>query len=127
MRFPHLRLSLLTIIPAAFLLCLTACHDDDDDNLRDHQPPAGQGSIIIDNNTFNDIHVFFNGVAQAQAPDRKARAYDLDPGVYRVVLDEERGSRSFRGDVDVLENRRTIIDVGSSGSFTRYDVFIFFD
>lgn len=64
------------------LLCAGGCHEDDD---HDHDPPPGQGSMIIENNTFNDISVFVNGAEQNETPEDRTRAYDLNPGVYRVV------------------------------------------
>ena len=105
----------------------TGCSDWWDDDDHDHDPPAGQGAIIVDNHTFNDIRVYFNGAQQEKTSDGKSKAYNLDPGVYRVVLDERNGSRNFRGDVDVLENKVTVIDVASGGSATRFDIAIFFD
>lgn len=103
------------------------CHDWWEDDDHDHDPPAGQGAIIIDNHTFNDVRVFFNGIRQENTRDGKSKAYNLDPGVYRVVLDEIDGDRNFREDIDVLENKVTVIDLANSGSGTRFDVVVFFD
>ena len=106
------------------LVALTGCHDD----TPSHKPPEGQGAIYIYNNTASDINVFINGERQ---PDRvkayKKRAFDRDPGVYRLILDQHSGDRTFRDDVDVLEGRLTIVDVFSD-SFdpTAYDVVVFF-
>ena len=105
-------------------LFLTGCNDDD----IDHHPPAGMGCIIVRNYTFSDINVFINGAQTNEADADDDSAYDLRPGVYRVVLDQEDGDRNFRGDIDVLQNRRTIIDVNTDALwFDRYDVFIYFD
>jgi len=122
------RRAFLPIVLAA-LVCtpfLSACDDDDDD--FDHPPPPGQGSMIIDNHTDDDISVFINGLEVEETKDDKWRAYDLEPGVYRVVLEQQGGDHSFRGDIDILEGRQTILEVRFGGpEFTRYDVFVRFD
>ena len=114
----------------AFLLALTlgfavGCEDDHDDH--DHNPPAGKGAMIVDNNTLNDISVFVDGGRQQEVKDGNKRIYNLDPGVYRVVLEEQGGRRSFRDDIDILDGRNSVLDVHSGGSSTRYDVLVFFD
>jgi hypothetical protein len=101
------------------------CEDEHDD--YDHKPPAGKGAMIVDNDTFNDISVFVDGRRLEEVRDDKKRIYDLDPGVYRVVLEEQGGRRSFRDDIDILDGRNTVLDVHSSGSSSRYDVLVFFD
>ena len=58
---------------------------------------------------------------------REDEAYDLDPGVHRVVLDEQSGDRAYSTDVDILENRRTVMDVTVSGFDGDYDVAVFYD
>ena len=83
--------------------------------------------MIVDNDTFNDISVFVDGRRLEEVRDDKKRIYDLDPGVYRVVLEEQGGRRSFRDDIDILDGRNTVLDVHSSGSSSRYDVLVFFD
>ena len=113
----------------AFLLALalglvTGCEDDDD---FDHHPPAGQGAMIVNNDTFHDVSVFIDSRRVEEVRDDRKRAYNLDPGVYRVVLEEQGGGRSFRGDIDILEGRNTVLDVLPGGSSTRYAVEVFFD
>lgn len=112
---------------AAFLaLFPLGCEYDDDD--FDHDPPAGLGTLYVDNNTGDDLDVFVDGAEMQGVGDYDERFYDLAPGVRRVVLDEDDGDRSFADDVDVLEGRRTIIDVSrDSDDFDRYDVVIYFD
>jgi hypothetical protein len=115
---------------AALLMILVVgsasdCFDDDDEDLFDRRPPAGQGSMIIDNNTTSDIHVFINGESLPDTRDGKARAYDLNPGVYRVVLDQQGGDQTYRDDIDIIEGRNTILDV-AFGPGSEYDVIIFF-
>lgn len=107
-------------------LLATGC-DWEDDDYTDHEPPAGKGSIVVDNNTADDIKVYIEGVRVADVNDFDDRAYDLNPGVYRVVLDQDGGDRTFRDDVDVIEGRLTILDV-SIDLFDPddYDVEVFF-
>ncbi len=51
-----------------------------------------------------------------------------EPGVRRVILDQRGGDRTFADDVDILADRRTIMDVDSDSLDTLdYDVVIFFD
>ncbi|HMP90322.1 MAG TPA: hypothetical protein PJ991_08965 [Kiritimatiellia bacterium] len=102
---------------------LTGCHKDS----YSHKPPAGQGAIYVVNNTGSDINVFINGERQDRVGARKKKAYDRPPGIYRIVLDQRNGDRTFRDDVDVLEGRLTIVDVAvDPTNFTDYDVAIFF-
>ena len=118
----HARLIAATMLALVAGLS-TGCDDDD----PDHRPPAGQGTIYIDNNSSDTLRVFFDGEAQQDVRGWKERAYDLNPGVYRVVLIEKSdGDRSFRADIDVLEGRLTILDV-SLGTPSRYQVFLQFD
>lgn len=100
----------------------------DDYSPSDHEPPEGMGAIIVNNHTYSDINVYIDGVEQRDVGGGQDRAYDRSNGVYRVVLTEEDGIRSFSGDVDVLQDQNTILDVtNDSGNAARYDVFIYFD
>jgi hypothetical protein len=54
-------------------------------------------------------------------------AFDLAPGIHRVVLDESHGSRNWRGDVDVLEGKLTVLEVNTGFDSSDYDVRIYFD
>jgi len=102
------------------------CEDGDD---YDHTPPSGQGSLVIENLTSDDIDLFIDGAYHSEVGDGHHRTVDLDPGLYRVVLNEDGdGVRNFRGDVDILSGRLTILDVafGSAGS-SEYDVRTRFD
>lgn len=96
------------IIISVLLLAIIGCESDDD---YDHRPPGGQGSLIIDNNTYDDIYVFIDGHEVLRTPYRSERAYDLQPGLHRVVLDQRGGDRYYADDVDILEGRVTIWDV----------------
>lgn len=113
----------------ALALPLGAGCDWDDDDEEDFEPPAGQGALRVDNNTGDDIRIYVNGEQLGTVGDYSDRAFPLDPGVYRVVLDQKNGDRDFRDEVDLIENRRTVLDV----SYDRdpfdddYDVEVFFD
>lgn len=103
---------------------LTGCEDDHHHHYR---PPPGYGTMLIDNDTDNDISVFIDGLFMERvARDEKVTPYDLGPGWYRVVLEERGGYRYFRGEIDILPGRNTVIYVG--GYYTDvYYVDIFFD
>jgi len=118
------RLLITLFCSTSFLV--TGC-DWEDDQVSDHKPPDGQGSIVVDNNTAEDIKVYIDGTRQSDTRDFDDRAYDLDPGLYRVVLDEDDGDRTYRDDIDVIEGRLTILDV-SADPFDNddYDVEVFF-
>ncbi|MBN2561690.1 MAG: hypothetical protein JXQ75_12250 [Phycisphaerae bacterium] len=119
-----LSLALAAMIAAA---TFTGC-EDDDDSYYDHDPPDGQGTLMVVNNTRDHISVFINGAAQERTSERSWRPYDLDPGVYRVVLEQQGGERNFSDDVDILENRLTILDVDiDPDDLYRYDVLLRYD
>ncbi len=104
---------------------ISGCLSDD---RFDHKTPSGQGSILVDNRSSRELDVFINGVQMDRVRARRWRAYDVDPGVHRVVLDERRGDRNFRGDVDVLARRLTVMDVTTDPNrFDRFSVLIYFD
>lgn len=109
---------------AAGLACLflsTGCEMDDDE--FDHDPPLGQGSLIIDNFTYTDIELFVDGRLQGKIQDDDDKAFDFQPGAYRVVLNDEDGDRSWADDVDVLEGKLTVLTVRIDTAFSDdYDV-----
>jgi hypothetical protein len=110
----------------ALALAATSCDDGDD---YDHRVPPGLGTLLIDNETYDDISVFLDGYFQERvAREDRVTPYDLEPGIYRVVLEQRGGRNSFRGDIDVLSGRRTIIEV-FPGDYNedRYYVSVFFD
>lgn len=116
------------VLLAASLAWVTGCNLDKD-NDRDHEPPAGQGALLVDNNSGDDIKVYVDGELLGTVGDYSDRAFDMAPGSYRVVLDEDHGSRDYRDDVDILENRLTVLDVQVNfDDFSAdYDVEVFFD
>ena len=116
----------LALAAALTLAILAGCEDDD--TYYDYDPPAGQGSLLVVNNTRDDISVYVNGGAVEETAERSWHPYDLDPGVYRVVLEQQGGDRNFSDDVDILENRLTILDVDiDTDDGTRYDVLLRYD
>lgn len=93
---------------AGALVLAAGCDDED---FRDHTPPAGQGSLIVVNNTGDDIDVFLDGVQVMDVDDFDDSTLDTTPGLRRLVLDEDDGSRSESEDIDILEGRLTIVHV----------------
>jgi hypothetical protein len=106
------------------LFLVTGCDDDE----FDRNPPAGQGSLVVDNRTSDRIDVYIDGARMANVRSGKHRYYDLDPGTYRVVLNDDDARRSYADDVDILIDRLTVMDVTLSVTdFRRFDVFIYFE
>lgn len=103
--------------------------DYDNDNDDDYDPPAGQGALLVDNNTSDEIRVYVDGEQRGRVDDYSDRPFDLEPGVHRVVLDQVNGDRNFRDDIDIIEGRLTVLDVQTDFDFgdDDYDVEIFFD
>jgi hypothetical protein len=111
----RIRLALAAGLLAA---ALAGCESKD----YSHRPPDGLGSILLDNRTPNDINVYIDGVAQARLGDYDERAYDVEPGLHRLVLDQVRGTRYAAWDVDVVAGRLTVIIVRiSNADWRRYD------
>jgi hypothetical protein len=111
----------VSLLAGLALLLGSGCETDDED--YDHDPPLGQGSIIIENFTSTDIEFFVGGRFVGEVDDDDDRAFDFRPGVYRVVLNDDDGDRSWAADVDVLEGRLTILTVRIDvSSFNGYDV-----
>lgn len=102
----------------------TGCEDFDP---TDHKPPEGQGAMIVNNHLPHDIVVYVDGEQQRDANDNDDQAYDLAPGVHRVVLDERNGNGTFRDDIDIIAGRNTVLDVTYDPfDGSRLDVSIFF-
>lgn len=117
-----LRLLLTCLCSGLTLLLATGC----DDNDPDHQPAPGKGALFINNTTASDIQVFVNGERFETVQDFDDRAYDLPPGLYRVVLDEQGGDRTYRDDIDIFEGRLTVLDVAIEPFDDDFDVAVFF-
>jgi hypothetical protein len=100
--------------------------DLDSDNDRDHVPPDGFGALLVDNNTSRDLRVYVDGDERGQVGDYSDRPFDLEPGVYRIVLDQRDSDASWRDEVDIIEGRLTVLDVADDFG-DELDVRVFFD
>jgi hypothetical protein len=120
------RTFLLIALAASLSLTLPGCDYSDDE--FDHDPPAGKGTLYVVNRTPNDCNVFIDGTERNGVDADDKEWYDLDPDVRRVVVDQDRSYRVFRGDVDVLEGQRTILELSvDPNDLNRFDAFIYFD
>ena len=109
---------------AVLALWMAGCEDD----RFDHDPPAGQGAVIVDNYTGDKVRVYIDGEERESLKAGKHRAYDLEPGICRVVLDGDEAWRSWTGDVDVLDGRLTVLEVTTAAwAPGSYDVRVYFD
>jgi hypothetical protein len=122
---PRVLGSLHILLLSAGIL-MSGCDADEEDDY-DYVPPAGQGAMIVDNNTDNDIEVFVDGQSRGKVGDDSDRPFDVSPGVHRVVLDEKGGDRVYRDDIDILNGRLTVLDVDSDFDYVEYDVLVYFD
>jgi hypothetical protein len=117
------------LLPIAIGWLATGC-DDDDHELGDYTPPAGKGTLTVDNQTVTDIEVYVDGIPLPRVNDGKFRRYDLEPGTHRLVLaDDEDEIRSHAMDLDILQGRQTILDVTTDSDLLRrrFDVQAFID
>ena len=116
---------LLTALAASLSLTLLGCDSGKD---FDHDPPAGKGTLYVVNYTPNDCNVFIDGTEKRGVDADDNEWYDLDPNTRRVVVDQDNTYRVFRGDVDILEGKRTILELSSDAvDLNRFDAFIYFD
>lgn len=106
------------------VLSLQGCDDGD---RFDHTPPAGQGSLVVDNTTADGLNVYQNGYKIYSVSAYDHELVDTNPGVYRVVIDERNGYHSFRGDIDIVEGQLTVIEVLREYSSDLYEVNVYFD
>jgi hypothetical protein len=107
---------------AAGIVLLAGCEDGD----FKHDPPPGWGSIIVDNRSWDVVHVYVDGIYANDVGDRDYEAYDNLPGVCRVVLDQKGGIRSYSHDVDVIEGKLTVLEVNIDELDWEYDVRIYY-
>lgn len=109
------------------LICVCAflsvgCEKD----YRDHEPPEGMGSLVVDNRTSRRIDIFIQGYKTNSVSSFSYRTMDMNPGEYRVVLDERNGEKYYKNDVDVLEDRLTIMEVFDGTSTYTFNVRVSF-
>ena len=117
---------LLTALAASLSLTLLGCDNNDDD--FDHDPPAGKGTLYVVNRTPNDCNVFIDGTEARGVDGNDKEWYDLDPNTRRVVVEQDKTYRVFRGDVDILDGKRTILELSvDPNDLNRFDAFIYFD
>ena len=115
---------LLAAALAAVVLTAGGCDDD----RYDHKPPQGMGTLYVENETGDRVRVYLDGEEQDSVGSWKRRHYDLKPGTWRLALDGSRVARTWVGDVDVLEGRRTVAEVRTrSENVYAFDVRYFFD
>ena len=113
------------ILPLVVLAELIAGCDDDG---FDHTPPAGQGTLVVDNLTWDRVYVYIDGEEVNSVTSDKHQYYDLAPGVHRVVLDGDDTDRIWMDDVDVLDGRLTVLEVQDRNlSSDAFSVRIYFD
>ena len=111
-------------ILSGMLLVAGGCEDDE----FDHDPPEGMGTLVVDNWTSDRIYVYIDGEEKESVTDDKHRYYDLAPGVYRVVLEGDDNDRTWRDDVDVLDDRLTVLHVREAAfDPDDFDVHEYFD
>lgn len=117
-----------SVVAGVLALLLAGMAAGCDEDFTDHQPPAGSGSLIVDNHTADDLSIFVDGRYTDRVGDYSDRILDMDPGFYRLVLTgEDNSDRSYRTDVDILEGQLTILEVWTSADPHGYDVTIRFD
>lgn len=108
----------LSVVIAALMLVLTGCEDDDP-----YSPPAGMGALLVDNRTAADLQLFVNGEAYPTVENGDDSVWDLDPFLYRIVLNDENDQRNYSADLDILADRVTELRVYSSlTDFNGFDV-----
>lgn len=102
----------------------TGCDDSD----YDRDPPPGLGSLVVDNSTSTRVRVYLDGERVENVSSGEYRYYDLEPGTYRLVLDGTDTNQSWAGDVDVLTDRLTVVEIRTySGDYRDFDIRIYFD
>lgn len=97
----------VSVVLGGMVVFAVGCSDQPDTE----PPPEGRGSLVVDNYTSDDINVFVGGMQTAIVDAVGTAVVYLDPGLYRVVLDQDDGARNYRDDVDILVGRRTILYV----------------
>jgi hypothetical protein len=99
-----------------------------DDSTFDREPPPGRGTLVVDNYTGDRLRVYVDGQEREKTSAGDHRYYDLLPGVHRVALDGDDVNRSWVDDIDILEGRRTVLEVRSASfEYDTYDTQMYFD
>ena len=119
--FPRRALQGMLLLVVA--LGLAGCDEDD----YDHSPPAGQGSLIVDNRTSSDVRVYVDSQYLGTTGDWNDSAFDLAPGYHRLVLDEKDGYGYYAADIDILEGHLLVAEIRPGNSPYFFDVFLWLD
>ena len=106
--FRNIWRSLAVMAACGTLAFVAGCNEE---VVGNEPPPQGKGSMVLENLTSDTINVFVGGVQTSIVQAADQSVVYLDPGIYRVVLDEDGGARYFRDDVDILLGRRTILHI----------------
>jgi len=78
--------------------------------------------LFLDNRTGDDINVYLDGAVVRDLEDYDDRAYDLAPGLHRLVLDEQGGDRFGSWDIDIVAGRLTVAEIRvSNWDWEEYD------
>ena len=117
------KIGLLGVFILASII-LSGCEDDDS---FPHKPPAGMGSLVVDNRITADVKVYLNGYLLYEVDSYDYEVADLEPGLYRVVIDEKKGDHSDRMDVDIIEGKLTVIQIKGYLDSYSFDTRIYFD
>lgn len=113
----------VALLLSCLALCLASCEHDH----FNHTPPAGQGTLVVDNTTANRLNVYVDGRSVFEVSDDDYELVDLNPGVYRIVVDQKNGYHSYRGDLDILEGQLTVVEVRGYAADDWFDVRIYFE
>ncbi len=103
----HLRPPIAAALAMLAIALATGCEERN----YDHTPPPGQGSLVLDNFTGDRIRVFIDGGDAGVLEDYDDDAWDLTPGLHRLVLDQRNGPRHAAWDVDIITGRLTVIRI----------------
>jgi hypothetical protein len=117
-------IQVVCVAVCALGLCGLAGCDNDGFN---HTPPDGQGTLVVDNKTSDHLNVYVDGRSVFQASPYDHELVDLNPGVYRIVVDQRNGYHSYRADLDILAGQLTVVEVKGYYSVDSYDARVYFE
>jgi len=110
------------LVLSALLTVVVGCEEFDDDVSlgRNHQPPAGMGAIVIENDSFADWNVVIDGVHLGRVATSFFLVHNVAPGEHLVHMDEHNGSDTKTLTVEVTDGSLTVVRI--KGNSTGYDV-----
>ena len=111
----------LSFVSILVLLPLMGCEQSD---YYDHVPASGKGSLVVDNNSGNNISVFVDGAKIMAISGGDYDVADLTPGSFRIVISSDNAYQSYSGYLDIIEKYLTILEVrpSSTNNFYSFDV-----